>query len=623
MIFLLPLGFLALIGLLILLAIYLIKPSYQNKVIPSSYIWKESLKYRRKQVPTSTLRNILIVLCQILIIVLSTLVITMPYLPLSAEDGDEKIVIIDASADMRAEDNHVTRFERAVEQAKELAESSIKKGERFTVILAGLQAGYVTVQQTSIDQINESLDALLAGEDSMCSYGTGDIAGAMQLANNLYKNNAMAQIYLYTATQYTNAGDIHVVNVASENDWNAAVLDLTTELVENYYRFTAEIAVYGADKYVNVTLEAEGVNDEKKIVQETQRINCSADRVQSVVFEDLGIYAYDTVQISVEMDDGSEDSFSYDNTYILYGGRKDVIKIQYASSLPNSFINSTLLVIQDNCKDQFEVLISQPSSSSNFEVRGYDLYIFEHVMPSVMPSDGVVLLVNPDRIPPNLDLELGDERRGSFQIREGITHPITEFVDASAITATYYKPIAADSSYETLFYCEGEKVFVVKDTPESKVAVLSLSLNYSNLPLLYDFPVMMSNFFAYFIPSTIEQRVFDVNQTITVDARGSNVQISGEGMQQSIDQTPAPVAMSKPGSYLVSQLLISNQELETPLFVKIPARESDFSATEGAIPGLFTMVKKEISYRDLLIYLAAALFAFIVLERILYSREKI
>ena len=128
MIFLIPLGFLALIGLLALLAIYLIKPSYQNKVIPSSYIWKESLKYRKKQVPASALRNVLIVICQILIIVLCAFIIATPMLRSGAADTDEKIVIIDASADMRAEDNYVTRFERAVEQARTLAESSVRGG---------------------------------------------------------------------------------------------------------------------------------------------------------------------------------------------------------------------------------------------------------------------------------------------------------------------------------------------------------------------------------------------------------------------------------------------------------------------------------------------------------------
>lgn len=205
MIFLIPLGFLALIGLLALLAIYLIKPSYQNKVIPSSYIWKESLKYRKKQVPASALRNVLIVICQILIIVLCAFIIATPMLRSGAADTDEKIVIIDASADMRAEDNYVTRFERAVEQARTLAESSVRGGEKITVILAGLKADYVAVQETSAARINEKLDGLLDG-DTACSYGTGDIEGAMQLANELCKNNAMAQIYLYTATEYADAG---------------------------------------------------------------------------------------------------------------------------------------------------------------------------------------------------------------------------------------------------------------------------------------------------------------------------------------------------------------------------------------------------------------------------------
>ncbi len=622
MIFLLPLGFMALIGLLVLLAIYLIKPSYQNKVIPSSYIWKESLKYGRKQIPASPLRNILIVLCQVLIIVLCALIIATPMLRLDTADTNEKIVIIDASADMRAEYNHVSRFGRAVGQAKTLAESSVRKGEKFTVILAGLKADYVVVQETSSAKINESLDALLEN-DSACSFGTGDIEGAMSLANEICKNNAMAQIYLYTGTEYMNTGEVNVVNVASENDWNSAVLSLNVESVENYYRFSAEVAVYGADKYVNVLFQADGVNDEMDIVRKTQRVNCSADRVQTVVFEGLGIYAYDSVRITLETDDGSQDSFPYDNDYVLYGGRKDVIKIQYASSLPNNFVNSALLVIQNACKDRYEIQITQPSSSSNFEVRGFDFYIFEHTMPSVMPSDGAVLLIDPDKMPPNADLELTEQKMGNFTMSEGVTHPITEFVDASRITATRYRGIGAGEEYDTLLTCEGEKVFVAKNTEDSKVAVLSLDLNYSNLSLLYEFPVMMSNLFDYFLPSTVSETVYDVAQTIEVDGRGHSLEISGDGYSLSVKDTPYAVSLSSPGSYTISQKLLSGKTAETKLFVKVPASESDFSAVKDMIPGLFSLEKKGFSYEDLLLYLSLALVVLFIAERILYSREKI
>ena len=63
-----PIGFLGLLGLVALLIIYLIKPNYQQKFISSTFIWKLSLKYKKKKIPLSKLRNILIIICQILIV---------------------------------------------------------------------------------------------------------------------------------------------------------------------------------------------------------------------------------------------------------------------------------------------------------------------------------------------------------------------------------------------------------------------------------------------------------------------------------------------------------------------------------------------------------------------------
>lgn len=48
---LVPIGLLGLIGLLVLLIIYILKPNYQQKFVSSTYIWKLSLKYRKKKFP--------------------------------------------------------------------------------------------------------------------------------------------------------------------------------------------------------------------------------------------------------------------------------------------------------------------------------------------------------------------------------------------------------------------------------------------------------------------------------------------------------------------------------------------------------------------------------------------
>lgn len=72
---LVPIGLLGLIGLLILLIIYILKPNYQQKFVSSTYIWKLSLKYRKKKIPINKLRNVLILLCQVLICIAAALIL--------------------------------------------------------------------------------------------------------------------------------------------------------------------------------------------------------------------------------------------------------------------------------------------------------------------------------------------------------------------------------------------------------------------------------------------------------------------------------------------------------------------------------------------------------------------
>ena len=266
---LLPLGLLALAGLLVLLIIYLIKPSYQNKPIPSTYIWRESLKYRKKQKTDSIFRNLLIILCQILIIVLAAFILSMPLVQIySADDLDQNILVIDGSANMRAASDGSTRFERALSQAREFAEESIGRNVPVSIILAGEQASYIVTEESSLDAVEEGLAA------AQCSYAAGDIEGAMGLAESLTEE-PNAQVYYYTGTEYRNTGDINVIDVSSENDWNACVLDVRAESVDNYYTFYVDVAVYGSSKYLDISLAVNGTNGGEETITAQGRANCT------------------------------------------------------------------------------------------------------------------------------------------------------------------------------------------------------------------------------------------------------------------------------------------------------------------------------------------------------------
>ena len=52
-----PLGLLGLLGILVLILIYIIKPNYQQKYISSTYVWKLSLKYKKKKIPHNDCRG--------------------------------------------------------------------------------------------------------------------------------------------------------------------------------------------------------------------------------------------------------------------------------------------------------------------------------------------------------------------------------------------------------------------------------------------------------------------------------------------------------------------------------------------------------------------------------------
>ena len=132
-----PIGLLGLISLIILIIIYLIKPNYQNKIISSTFIWKLSLKFKKKKIPISKLRNVLLFLCQVLAITVASLILAQPYIDNSVATSNEKVLIIDASGSMMASVGQQTRFERAVESVREEADKILgENGGKVSIIMS-------------------------------------------------------------------------------------------------------------------------------------------------------------------------------------------------------------------------------------------------------------------------------------------------------------------------------------------------------------------------------------------------------------------------------------------------------------------------------------------------------
>lgn len=626
-----PIGFLGLIGLVILVIIYVIKPNYQNKRIPSTYVWRMSLKYRKQRIPISKLQSLLTFIAQALILSILGVMLAVPVIEvLGGRDGNETVIIVDASAGMRIKDSQASRIGRALVEAREKARETLEGGSRVSFILADDDSEFL-LARVGADEKNEALvaiDGLIAAGVENCIYSSGDVDGALALAESVLEANPVAQVYLYTGTDYAYDNGVKVVNVATEDEWNAAILGVSAQLDnDNHYKFTVNAACYGRTDLITVYCVVHGVNGDPALSVEMEKgkfFDPSREEVEMVFTSDdvAGdpIYSYEYVEAYVAL----RDSLADDNSFFLYGGKRETVEIQYASSSPNNFFESALRSLRESNKAVWDVRLTMLGAGDDYATEGFDIYIFEHEMPDVLPTDGVVLLVDPRSAPLGSDLQIGSAHAvdKTSRLSAGASHALTRYTAADRITIAKYNDIILSEGYDELMFYNGRPVMLLRDTPESRVLVWAFDLNYSNLIALPDFSILMYNAFHYFIRETFVGHSFEVGDTVELYGSGDTLKLEGAGDEVIYEDGVGEYTPARPGTYTVSRLDGDGARLgEESFFVSIPSSESDTDRIEEALAFTRADDVRIIEYEDLMLYFAIALVALMFAEWVLEIKK--
>lgn len=627
---LLPLGLLGLLGVLALIVIYIIRPNYQQRYVSSTFVWRYSLKFRKNQLPVSKLNNILLFICQMLALVICALLLARPVIEYEMRGNDrEAVVILDASAGMLVGEGGDTRFARAVKGAREFAEETLGKGGAVSLILAD-GTPEMLVSRAAADRADEvyaKLDGLLTDKNA-CSYGTADMQGAVTLAEEVLAVNREAKIYLYTATEYIEKNGITVVPVAASGEWNAAVLGAVAEMNRsNHYEIAVDLGCYGRTEALTVFCRVHGANGKQGALDpigKAEFFDPSAEE-KTVVFttDDFGgepLYSFDYLEIYVE----TSDSFAEDNHFYVYGGKKQTVKIQYASSSPNNYFAGVIRTVRESMKGKWNIAFTELKADEAPALSGYDFYIFEHRMPEVLPTDGLVLLVDPTTAPDGAGFRVGGSVsvNSSSTLAAGAPHALTQYTDSGRVTIAKYIQIVAADGYRELAYYNGNPMMLVKEEENAKVVVWAFDLNYSNIIAMPDFSFLIYNMFNYFIPATLESNAFEVGDTVTLHARGTELKVTGNGEEYAFDKTPARLDPLRPGTYTVTQKPMQGDALIIEsFFVRIPSEESNITRQVDALPLAETVGESAFAHEDLLFYFALALVALLLAEWWLQSKK--
>lgn len=659
-----PLGLLGLLGVVVLIIIYLIKPNYQQKFISSTFVWKLSLKYRKKRIPFNKLRNIILIICQVLLLTACAMILAHPNQIIKTRISQpEVVVIIDSSASMRAfNDQEKTRYSRAVASASEMIEQTFANDGIVSVIMATDQPYYLVKRVYANDRASaeDKLTSLKNGEIT-CSYASSNLDEAISQCNEIRKINPDAKIYLYT-DEYTSENNGRVPNGVTlvsirDDEINGAILSASTLIEENSYTFFVDVACYGMDSEVEVCVDVYGANavDSNSAGEQItfkKKVNCIGEETTKIMFvnemlylENKEIYdlvygenlfvipgdkkvtSYQSIHVSLLDETGFsfEDSFLEDNTFDIYGGQKQVIKVQYASEKPNSFWPAVLREARRVYSDLWDIQITQVKKGDEPKINGFDLYIFEHVMPSKMPDDGVLFLVNPNVLPVSLGVRIGEIVQSNneigYMLEEVEKHPIINNLLPQNITVTMFNQMVVGGEYETVLGVNQYSLLSVRNDDECKAVIMPFSLHYSSLPVTLEFPVLIYNTINYFFPATVEKNAYEVNEVVTLNARGQSLTVTGYEFSQQFEQFPATLKVSMPGTYTLKQTVFSGETITEKIFVKIPNKESNLSNEGEKLTDLYSYERIDDYFKDLLLLFAIALTALVFVEWLIRSHD--
>ncbi len=648
------LGFLGFTGIAVLILIYLLKPKYQQKFVSSTFVWQLALRYRKKKIPIDPFRNLLVFLFQMLVLVLCSLILAQPRLisESALHTSEEEIIILDASAGMRAkfagEKRAETRFERAVQDVKlKINDLLIRDDGVISVILAD-KTPHFLVEGAGRKDFSEVVSAL---DGAVCSLGAADMETALVLAQEKLFLSPSAKVTLYTGTQYGDLGGaVTVKNLADPSrEWNIAILNCSAAIEENEFVFSVDVGAFGnisGERILHVDIKGAqngdgnktdyalrtpvgfevDANNAEKQLRKTVRVRatdlaCGGKQDQYFSsFEEVSVYF-----------SGLNDSISDDDSAMIYGGEKDSVKIQYQSSDPNTYFYLGFHILMDVMQRERDLSFRQVYEGETPELNGFDYYIFEHNIPkeietSGLPRDGVVLLWDPDREIEGLGVHFGETVKlpAFTYLNSGELHPLTQYLDASRIGVSEYRKITEyDESFRPLLFCGEDPLLLVKDGEKEKIILVAFSINQSNLSFERDFVTFLYDLINHFMPRTLEKYAYEIGESAELRCKGISLEATlPDGSAQRIEEFPARLELLQAGTYTFrTRFGLEKSDEIRKLYVRIPQAESGIFRVSDLKAALENGEAAGTDSRDLFFWLALAAVALLFAEWILQFRD--
>lgn len=504
-------GFLLALGVIVLM--YLLKRKYVDTVVPSHLLWDRVLRNLEANRPWQKLRNRLLFWLQMLVAALLVLALMQPFIPAASSAKSHLVLVADTSASMSAADAQnaqgetVTRLEQMKERMRELV-SLIGKYSEITLIRMGEQPELLESRQTSIEKLEQSIDAL------EIFYGKTAYRETMSLAASLTRTEQDAEIIVFTDQQWPEppAGITYSVPVRTETiqgtDRNVSIAQFGVKLTggdgygDGYGgggggRSAENSGVQGVAVIRNWSSEPKTVevllgSDENHRVLDIRTVELGPEEQKTVRYDQLDLAAYYTLQLNTS-EGLKADKYAY-AMLAEQGPRRALLLSQGNLFLEKALQLSGVEVIRVQIPaDEGEEGLSQREVLTIPDAK-VDFIVLDGVADEWIASPAWSELLEQKPYWKIMSVDRQDQTAqpidDSYEISD---HPITQYIRMADVH------IAQLAKTETIPWGEpivkiGGVPAVIAGTEQGRARLLfAFDLHHSDLPLRAEFPILVRN----------------------------------------------------------------------------------------------------------------------------------
>lgn len=465
-----PLAFVGLISIPIIIIMYLLKQNHKEVKVSSIQLWKKAIIQSESQQPWQKLRKNILMILQILIATLLVLAMTKPYI-MGIGKIYNYIFVLDNSMSMQATgQTSNNRFDEAKESLNKFIDG-IEPNSKMSLIVMNNNP------YTAFNAIENKNTAKNIINDIKVSSSNADLDMTNSILEMLYNENK-GNIYIF-----------------SDNLYNFEKLDTETIFIGQSAENTAITLVSYSNKDENTDVLVKVKNYGQNSVEQSV----------SIYVDEL---IYDTKEIRLdayEEKDISFDSLSVKGTNLEARlEQKDILTIDDVgfNIILNNKNKKVLLVSEQNIflEKALSILDVELYKSSDIEdLKDYNLYIFDGILPQKLPTDGHILIINPpdnnSLIPVGQKLEVNNITIKNKNLLKFISDINFSVKETKKIEIPEWSDIIIDSDVAPLMLM-GEK-------NNQKIVIFNFDLHFTDFPLKKEFPIFIYNLINWYIPENI------------------------------------------------------------------------------------------------------------------------